>query len=193
MKGSTVEALVAHLWPDGDSADGRQLFAVIDGARDPRIHGMLRDSGLEQACLFAGSLTPALQAAAPHLVHLAPQGKLTQLLLESGWDDHWFVLVRADPGVTLQQLRRHLRSLLRVSDDAGRFLMFRFYDPRVLRPYLPTCTRDEADALFGPIAEFACAGEDPASVTVFVRSRTGVRASTHRPRPGGAFFRDEAT
>jgi len=174
---STVDALIAHLWPDGDPASGRQVFAVIDGARDPRIQGMLRDTGLEQACLFAGPLTPALQAAAPHLVHLSPQSRLTHPLFDSGWSDHWFVLLLAEPDVTLQQLHRHLRTLLRVCDEAGRFLMFRFYDPRVLRPYLPTCTRDEADSVFGPIAEFACAGEDSASVITFVRTRVGVCAS----------------
>ena len=32
--------------------------------------------------------------------------------------------------------------------------MFRYYDPRVLRVYLPTCTPDELEMLFGPIERF---------------------------------------
>ena len=63
-------------------------------------------------------------------------------------------------------------------DEDGRVLMFRFYDPRVLRPYLQTCTKQEARAMFGPIAEFACAGEAVGEVVRFVRAHAGVCAST---------------
>lgn len=178
MTAPSVDALIAHLWPDGDTTSGRQVFAVIDGARDPRIAKLLRDTGLEQLCLFSGQLTPALEAAAPRLVHLSARARLTRSLFEAGWGDHWFVVLRAESDVTLQQLHRHLRTLLRVRDEAGRLLMFRFYDPRVLRPYLPTCTGDEARAVFGPIAEFVCAGADSGSVITFVRGRAGARAST---------------
>jgi hypothetical protein len=174
MKGGTVDALIEQLWPDGDAANGRQVFAVVDGARDPRIQAMLRDSGLEQLCLFAGPLTPALEAVAPRLVRMSPQARLTRPLFECGWNDHWFVLVRTAPDVTLQQLHRHLRTLLRVRDEAGRILMFRFYDPRVLRPYLPTCTSEEGRLMFGPIEEFVCADDVADGMITFGQVPAGV-------------------
>lgn len=53
-------------------------------------------------------------------------------LFELGWGESWFTLCLVPSDVTLQHLRRHLRTLLRVRDEAGRWLMFRFYGPRVL-------------------------------------------------------------
>jgi len=176
--GAAVDALVGRLWPQGDPVDAPQVFAVVDGARDPRIAALLADTGLEQASLFAGPLSPALQAAAPRLVRLSPRARLTRRLLEAGWDDHWFVLLHVAPDVTLEALRRHLRELLRVRDEAGRVLMFRFYDPRVLRAYLPTCTGSEAAAVFGPVDAFACAAADPRGAVAFRRTSSGVAADT---------------
>lgn len=70
------------------------------------------------------------------------------------------MLTAAPPDVTLQLLRRHLRTLLRVRDEAGRTLMFRFYDPRVLRAYLPTCTSSEWQSVFGPVHQLICSAAD---------------------------------
>jgi hypothetical protein len=154
--GATVDALVDHLWPHGDHPDEPQVHAVVDTARDPRIIGLLDATGLERCCLFAGPLSPALRAAAPHLVHLAPDVRFTRDWLQHGWGRSWGVLTIAPPDVTLQQLRQHLRTLLRVRDETGRTLMFRFYDPRVLSAYLPTCTATETQQLFGPVHQFVC-------------------------------------
>jgi hypothetical protein len=41
-----------------------------------------------------------------------------------------------------------------VRDPAGKRLMFRYYDPRVLRVYLPTCTAAELRAIFGLVERF---------------------------------------
>ena len=39
-------------------------------------------------------------------------------------------------------------------------LYFRYYDPRVLRVYLPTCDADELRTLFGPISRLLCEDEE---------------------------------
>jgi len=41
-----------------------------------------------------------------------------------------------------------------VQDAKGKDMYFRFYDPRVLRVFLPTCTPEELSDFFGPIAGF---------------------------------------
>ena len=156
LSSAAVDALIDRLWPQGDHPDGTQVHAVVDAARDPRLIGLLDTTGLERCCLFAGPLSPALRAAAPHLVHLAPDARFTRAFLQLGWTGNWGVLTLAPPDVTLPLLRRHLRTLLRVRDETGRTLMFRFYDPRVLRAYLPTCTAMEWQAVFGPVHQFIC-------------------------------------
>jgi len=164
-----VDALIAQLWPHGDTLDGTQVHAVVDAARDPRIISLLDATGLERCCLFAGVLSPSLRAAAPHLVHLAPGVRFTRDFLRLGWGRSWGVLTIAPPDVTLQWLRKHLRTLLRVQDEAGRTLMFRFYDPRVLRAYLPTCTSTEVQAVFGPVHRFICEADDNGGLQAFDR------------------------
>lgn len=165
---------MACLWPTGGSLDEKQVFSVVDGARHSGIAPMLQEAELEQACLLSGRLTPALTAAAPRLLHLSYDAPFTRSLFQAGWSDHWFVLVRVAPGVALDFLRRHLRTLLRVCDEDGRRFMFRFYDPRVLRPYLGSCNPEEAALVFGPIEEFVCAGADSDAVLLFRRGREGV-------------------
>ncbi len=167
-----VDALTARLWPLGDHPDAPQVHAVIDAARDPRMIGMLDSTGLEHCCLFAGTLSPALRAAAPHRVHLAPGVRFTREWLQHGWGRSWGVLTVAPPEVTLPLLRRHLRTLLRVHDVSGRALMFRFYDPRVLRTYLSACSNAEAAKLFGPVHTFVSDTADGGGATFFHRDGT---------------------
>jgi hypothetical protein len=60
----------------------------------------------------------------------------------------------------MEELRRHFRGFLRVRDESGRRLIFRYYDPRVLRPYLPTCWPKELETVFGPLGCYLMEGED---------------------------------
>jgi hypothetical protein len=145
-----IDALTRTLWPRGNGPESPQVYALLDGARDDEIAKMVRISGLPYACLYAGSLSPDLQAAAPYLVQVAPESRMFKACFEAGWGRSWGVFVIAEPDVTLQALRKHFRSLLRVNDEQGKALVFRYYDPRVLRIYLPTCTPSERREFFGP-------------------------------------------
>ena len=60
-----------------------------------------------------------------------------------------------------RDLRSHLRRFLIVLDeDTGKKLYFRFYDPRVLRAFLPTCSKIQVADMFGEIGMFLLEGED---------------------------------
>jgi hypothetical protein len=48
-------------------------------------------------------------------------------------------------------MRRHFRSLLTVHDETGKPMIFRFYDPRVMQNYLPTCNSGELETFFGKV------------------------------------------
>ena len=48
-------------------------------------------------------------------------------------------------------MRRHLRRFLLVKNEAGARCRFRFYDQRVLRAFLPSCTPEETVHFFGPL------------------------------------------
>ncbi|MDE2396868.1 MAG: DUF4123 domain-containing protein [Burkholderiales bacterium] len=150
MNAQQREAIVQALWPQA-AARRRGVWGVLDCARDPWIYPALVESRLEFLCLYSGRLAPALERVAPQLVELHPGNRFTARWLDEGWGRSWGILVRIeDPS----NLRHHLRKFLKVRDEQGRSLLFRYYDPRVLRAYLPTCTADELRALFGPIDSF---------------------------------------
>ena len=151
MNETALDSLTEALWPDGDTLRGAQVHWLLDGARDPEISRLVRFGSLEYTCLFGGRLHPRLAAAAPYLVHLAAGSPGTNRLLRQGWGKAWAIFTVAPADVTLVQQRLHLKKLLRVQDEDGAVLAFRYYDPRVLNVYLPTCTADECRTVFGPL------------------------------------------
>jgi hypothetical protein len=146
-----VSRLLAALFPPTPPEGGAApaVYAVLDGARDERIYRAVYDSRLEHECLFAGDLSYELSEVAPYLVRLEADAPFTRWLLEQGWGRSFgiFAWARAD----METLRRHFRRLLQVKDERGRRLYFRYYDPRVLRSYLPSCTALELREVVGPL------------------------------------------
>jgi hypothetical protein len=148
------ERISQALWPPG-AATAPSVWAVLDLARDRRIYAALLDSRLEFWCLYSGRLPRELELAASHIVELLPGHRLLNRLLDEGWGQSWGVFLKiADPSY----LRHHLRKFLKVRDEAGRWLLFRYYDPRVLRAYLPSCTPEEAKTVIGPIDSYLVEG-----------------------------------
>lgn len=154
-----IEAAIAALWPAGDSLTGTQVHMLVDGAADSQLAARIRLGKLDHDCLFAGPLTARLQAAAPWLVHLSAMSAQTRELIGRA-ARHQGILVSAPAHVSTRQLRLHFKKLLWVRDEDGRELYFRFYDPRVLAIYLPTCTPEEKRIVFGPVQALHCVGAD---------------------------------
>lgn len=159
---ATLRALQQHLWQGGTRTD---VYAVVDGARDRRIFSNLVNSYANSVCLYRGDLHPELEFAAPYLVQVDFHDRFTQSLIRDGWGNSWGIFMKSPDG--MDRLRRHLRTLLRVQDEAARKLVFRYYDPRVLRTYLPTCFAEELKTVFGSIECFYTEAEDPAQLLEF--------------------------
>jgi Domain of unknown function (DUF4123) len=159
-----VRSVKRLLWPE-DSLRPVNVWAMLDAARDEKIFDLVSRCHLNKCCLFAGDLSPQLERAAPHLIQVSPHDSVTESLLDS-WGQGWGVFLQSDD--SLQALRRHLRTFLRVRDESGRYLLFRYYDPRVLRIYLPTCLSPELKAVFGSsVIKFHMGTHDPASLVSF--------------------------
>ncbi len=139
------------LWPE--SMNSRtDVYALLDGARDARVYAYVQASYLDKFCLYAGDLPQELAAAAPWLVRLEQGNDWTQRIIADGWENSWGVFLRTE--TSSRELRKHFRKFLRVRDPGGRILIFRYYDPRILRLYLPTCTPSELTTFFGPVQQF---------------------------------------
>lgn len=172
-----------HLWPLGAGPSAPQAYALLDAARDEAIAPLTWHSPLPSTCLYAGTLSPALQRAAPYLVQLSPRAALTDTLLRH-WGDAWGVWMVAPADVTLQALRRHWRQWTRVEAPDGSRLVFRFYDPRVLRVFLPTCTPAETERFFGPVQRLYVESEAPGQAIVYSHQRGRLHTATVPLGPG---------
>ncbi len=181
MTDPALSAREQALWPSGGGAKGGSVWALLDCARDAAIYVALIESRLEFRSLYSGALPRALEMNAPQLVELLPGHRLTQRLLGPAWGQAWGVFLRIDDAANL---RHHLRKFLKVQDEQGRRMLFRYYDPRVLRSYLPTCTPDELAQVFGPVQSFVMEEGDGACVE-FSRAAGQLRRRVLAPATNG--------
>jgi pSer/pThr/pTyr-binding forkhead associated (FHA) protein len=145
--------------------DFQPLYAVLDAARDVKIFALLLQSNEEYQSLYEGSKGAKLTLVAPYLVRLKRDSLLLEKLVREGWGESWGVYLTC--GSEFQQVRRHLRHFLEVTLPERKQVYFRYYDPRVLRLYLPTCTFEETDYFFGPIQSYLMEDEDPDTLLQF--------------------------
>lgn len=139
-------------------AEPGPLYALLDAARTDRVLELLPEAAEEYRSLYGGVEGEALAEVAPYLVALGRDGRLLEQLVREGWGQGWGVYLACarPPG----EVRQHLRRLLLVEDEArGRRLYFRFYDPRALRVFLPSCSPRQRAEIFGEIGCFLLEGE----------------------------------
>ena len=141
------------------------LFALLDAARNPKLIELLSASREEFRSLYEGNSAVDLALLAPYLVRLPPQSLLLQRLVREGWGKSWGIYLTC--GLPLADLRHHLRHFLMVDIEGGNPVYFRFYDPRVLRVYLPTCADEERHQFFGPVGVFLMEGEECSEILQF--------------------------
>jgi hypothetical protein len=142
-----------------------RVWAVLDAARDTRIYPTVMGCYADHCCLYSGELPSELKLAAPYLIAIEPEDRVARYLIKHGWGNSWGIFLRSD--ASMEILRRHLKKFLVVKDTKGKRLVFRYYDPRVLRVYLPTCRPPELQTVFGPIKAYMVEGEAPERILRF--------------------------
>ena len=150
------------------------VFAVLDGASAPALVKALYEHEPEYCCLYRGELEPDIAVVAPYLVRLEPGGEFAELVLGEGWGAHWGIFAAST--ANLRTLRDHFRKFLTVQLPDQRTVLFRYYDPRVLRTFLPACNATELGAFFGPVQSFVVEGETPESGTRFSVAAKALKA-----------------
>lgn len=158
MSSDAVDTLINFLWRSGDPSTASRVYVLLDAARNDQIYPNVLKSGMESACLFRGQKAEELAWFAPYLVQLDREAPFTTWALEKGWGKSWGVFVESL--ADLRELKRHFQSFLTVYDEDGKSFLFRYYDPRVLRIYLPTCNAGEIRTVFGPVNAYIFEDED---------------------------------
>jgi hypothetical protein len=146
------------------------LYAIIDTARDRRAFSFLEKTDCDYEILYPQRFAFDLDNRGPHLVSVRPGSTCFEPLISAGWGNNWGIYV-AGPS-DFATVRRHLRRLLFVKLHDGQQVLFRFYDPRVLRDYLPSCNGDELDQFFGPLTTIYLETGDDRELLCFSMDRS---------------------
>jgi hypothetical protein len=158
-----AQSLVKYLFSQPQTS----VYTVLDGASVEQLPQLLWEHEPENICLYRGELEPDMAAVAPYLVKLEYDHPFTKLVCEQGWGRHWGIFVLTPLEVDIRILRGHFRRFVMVYDPDGNLIYFRYYDPRVLRVYLPTCNAEEIKTVFGPIGTYITEDDDPNHLLCF--------------------------
>lgn len=159
--------------PGGGAPSQPPLYAVLEGARLPKLFDLIDDDAVPHAPLFQGEVAEALGEEVPVLVALERGHKLLrQLLTDLGDDDAPTGLLPREAAVFLRSgaglaaVRGHLRHFTQLPDGEGRRIYFRFWEPASLAPYLDHIAGDP-----GQVAAWFCDPRAPVA-RVIIPGRT---------------------
>ncbi len=142
-------------------AQDKQLYIILDAARVEQMPAQLfeLEDDPEYFSLFFDTPQAELIDVAPYLVKIEDMdSRLLAWMLDEGWGKSWGIFISAT--MELEELFEHLRQFLKVKDPEGEELFFRFYDPRVLRVFLPDCNFQEIMQFFGAVGSYMVESED---------------------------------
>ena len=153
---STAVAALRKLAIDG------QLYAILDACDEPRVPLKVRELGENACSLYRGSSADDLYAIAPYLARV--DSALLEWICANLWTAPWGIF--ASTAAPLAVLRSHFRKFLIVDAPNDESWYFRFYDPRVLARFLPTCDAAQLADFFGPVDTFGWVDQENYGVTL---------------------------
>ena len=171
---SFIQTFKKALWYSDNKNNEAIVYAVLDGASSTDILPMLKRSSLRYNCLYDGKLSYELALSSPYLVRLEQDNDFTHDLLEKGLGNNWCIFLKTFKPVTMLTVLRQAKHNHKILPPSGKTLIFRYFDPRIIRNYLPVCTIEEANIFWGPVDEIICDGNERHSFNRFTRTDHGV-------------------
>ena len=148
--------------------DGQyNAYALLDGASIAGLRMKMYEMSPRYFCLFRGEIPDDIAENAPYLVGLISGERFTEWLLSEKPGKHTGIFAKSRQ--SLIEMRRHFRELIMVQDESGKPMIFRYYDPRVISQFVPTCSEEELDAFFGPVDHFIAETQNGDNYSVFSR------------------------
>ena len=152
-----------------------ELYAIVDAAQDKKLHDLVF-AALFPNCLFLTDTFSPVGRAAPYMVPVAHAERLMNEWRARGRGRNWGLFVRAD--IPIPRLLQRLRILNLATLPDGSTALFRWWDPRVLRVFLPTCSGEDLAPWFDGVEEWVCEEAGGEEVRVYRREAGSGRLST---------------
>lgn len=164
------------------------LYCVLDGASDKTIYPMLKSSRWDFKCLYKKNvhfegerMVDELAATAPYLLKLDPARMSIESVIGERLGKNQMIVFESS--APMLELVDHCSSMLKAMDEDGKVINFRFYDPRILRVYLPTCTDEEIYIFFGDMYKVWADGEDEVMLEFDKETKEFVEEKIEEPVP----------
>jgi len=151
---------------------GNFAFAIIDTAAGTDLLFHAQQLNMAPRCLFPEPTPDAIAAVAPYVVEVHPKSNFMH-----PWTDN----LGKNAGILLESpeslgtIVEHWTKIFLSRTEDGPSCFFRFYDPRVLRGYLATCSLKELTRFFGPTHAVYVEDETPAKLLRFMPTNAGLR------------------
>lgn len=117
-------------------------------------------------CLLKGKSEEELESVAPYLFAINKQIiDFPNWFFGVGFNKNWGILALSNAG--FEDMYNHFRKHIIVVNDDKQEVFFRFYDPAVLRMFLPSADVQQLRAFFGPVSTFIVEDEDEGFVLKF--------------------------
>jgi hypothetical protein len=152
------------------------LFCLVDPGADAMIPSLLDHAPEPMESLYDGADDNLLAKFAPYVVQLGADSELLHALVEHGWGQGWACFFTSD--APLEELGKHFRKFFMVQLEGGKEVYFRFYDPRVLRGFLPAGSVEELAAFFGPVMDWLLEAKNSAMMLKITNGSDGLHTMT---------------
>jgi len=144
LQPQTVDVLSAE-----SDRPGLRLWAVLDACDEPGVPLKLNELGRQRAVsLYRGWAEQDYRSIAPCL--FAADSALIDWIFENLTGTPWGFLCVAPESLQIEDVRRHFRRFLQLKGPEKN-LLFRFYDPRVLKAFLVSGSSQMVAEFFGQL------------------------------------------
>jgi pSer/pThr/pTyr-binding forkhead associated (FHA) protein len=149
------------------------LFCLLDVGAQGTIPSLLHQAPELKESLYDGDSENILAQWAPYIVMLGADSELLRALVDKGWGQGWASFFTSD--ASFDDLSTHFRKFFMVQLEGGKEVYFRFYNPGVLREFLPAASAEELTVFFGPVEEWLIEAKSSIALLRITNASDGLR------------------
>lgn len=149
--------------------EGCDLFGIFDSARNVDFIKNLVPGDVKYRSLFQGTMFEQSSVLSGYLVECKKESPLFRWMTTKAWSKGCCIYLTSMS--SFDELFSHFQKFNRVRMENDKVVLFRYYDPEVLRAWLPGCSRIELDTFYGEtVATLFTENEDSDFINVYNRS-----------------------
>lgn len=147
-------------------------YILLDAARMDDAIDKAHELNKTGKTLYSAKNQNTLLNVSPYLFNYESETEFSKWHAVNGWGNSWgvYILCFSD----FESLHKHFRKFIIIKTEDGEEMYFRFYDPRVLRVFLPTCDVDQLKEFFGPVKAYLMEDEDSEFGLIFTLNESNI-------------------